>query len=110
MEKLTLCSYNVHGYNVTKKDYISHLLATSSFLFLQEHWLNNAQLNTFSNAFPGYCIHGVSAIDSSVLLRGRPHGGVFFFFFFFFFSVCLFPISGGPNTDVSQHSGEDKYR
>ena len=68
MEKLTLCSYNVHGYNVTKKDYISHLLETSSFLFLQEHWLNNAQLNTFS------------AIDSSVLLRGRPHGRVLIMF------------------------------
>ena len=33
----------------------------------------------------------------------------FFFIFIFFFSVCLFPISGGPNTDVSQHIGEDKY-
>ena len=33
----------------------------------------------------------------------------FFFFFFFFFPLCLFPISGGPNTDASQHIGEDKY-
>ena len=31
------------------------------------------------------------------------------YFFFFFFPICLFPISGGPNTDVSQHIGEDKY-
>ena len=92
MEKLTLCSYNVHGYNVTKKDYISHLLETSSFLFLQEHWLNNAQLNTFSNAFPGYCIHGVSAIDSSVLLRGRPHGGV----------LIMFPYTYGSKVTIIQ--------
>ena len=28
---------------------------------------------------------------------------------FFFFPVCLFSISGGPNTCVSQHIGEDKY-
>ena len=34
---------------------------------------------------------------------------VFLLFFFVFFPVCLFPISGGPNTDVSQHIGEDKY-
>ena len=82
----------MHGYNVTKKDYISHLLETSSFLFLQEHWLNNAQLNTFSNAFPGYCIHGVSAIDSSVLLRGRPHGGV----------LIMFPDTYGSKVTIIQ--------
>ena len=73
-------SYNVHCYNVTKKDYISYLLEPSSFLFLQEHSLNNAQLNTFLNAFSGYCIHAVSAIDSSVFIRGRPHGVVLIMF------------------------------
>ena len=34
---------------------------------------------------------------------------IIFYYYYFFFPVCLFPISGGPNTDVSQHIGEDKY-
>ena len=92
MKKLTLCSCNVHGYNVTKKDYISHLLEISSFLSLQEHWLNNTWLNTFCNAFPGYCIHGVSDIDSFVLLRGRPRGEV----------LIMFPDTYGSKVTIIQ--------
>ena len=33
-------------------------------------------ISELSNYFPGYNIHSVSAIDSSVLLEARPKGGV----------------------------------
>ena len=45
-------------------------------MFLQEVWLNDQQMSELSNYFPGYNVHGVSAIDSSVLLKGRPKRGV----------------------------------
>ena len=48
----------------------------STLVFLQELWLNDHQISELSNHFPGYNIHGVSAIDCSVLLKGRPKGGV----------------------------------
>lgn len=72
---LSICSYNIHGYNSTKYDYIGTLLKQCDILMIQEHWLNNSQLDRFSNLFQYYSVHGVSAIDTSTLLQGRPHGG-----------------------------------
>ena len=48
----------------------------SSILFLEELWLSDKQISELSTYFPGYNVHGVSAIDSTVLLRDRPKGGV----------------------------------
>ena len=53
------------------------LLGRYDILLLQEHWLNNNQLATFNCYFPGFCVHGVSSLDSSKILLGRPNGGVF---------------------------------
>ena len=76
MVKLSVCTYNIRGFNSTKVKYINDLLEISTFVFLQEVWLNDQQMSELSNYFPGYNVHGVSAIDSSVLLKGRPKGGV----------------------------------
>ena len=73
---LTFCTYNIFGFNQTKIKYVSELLQSYSILLLQEHWMNNKQLSEFGNLFPGYCVHGISAIDDTQLLRGRPKGGV----------------------------------
>ena len=73
--QLKLCSYNIHGFNLSKINYINDLLKQFTVLFIEEHWLSEDQLGKFAQYFPGFSVHGVSALDSSVLLRGRPHGG-----------------------------------
>ena len=45
------------------------------FVLVHEHWLIEQNLGVFRDKIPGICCHGVSAVDSSVLLQGRPHGG-----------------------------------
>ena len=73
---LTICSYNIRGYNSTKIKYIHELFSKFTILIIEEHWLNSLQLCDFSDLFPSYCVHGVTAMDSTVLLQGRPKGGV----------------------------------
>ena len=58
-----------------------HILGTYwtcflNILMIQEHWINDKQLESFANLFPGYSVNSKSAIDSSHILRGRPYGGV----------------------------------
>ena len=72
---LHVCTYNMRGFNTTKVSYIFDLINRFSIVFLVEHWLSNKQLSDLSNHFPGYSIHGVSAINDNVLLHGRPSGG-----------------------------------
>ena len=76
IRKLTVCSYNMRGFNSSKINYVTDLLGRYDILVLQEHRLNNNQLANFNGYFPGYCEHVVSALDSSKILLGRPHGGV----------------------------------
>ena len=76
MVQLTLCTCNIRGFNSIKVKYINHLLKLSTIVVVEEVWLNSQQIAELSNNFPGYNVHGVSAIDSSVLLKGRPRGGV----------------------------------
>ena len=66
----------MRGFNSSKINYVTDLLGRYDILLLQEHWLNNNQLATFNCYFPGYCVHGISALDSSKMLIGRPNGGV----------------------------------
>ena len=40
----------------------------------------NKQLESFSTLFPGYCVHGISGLDSTQILRGMPKGGVLIIF------------------------------
>ena len=78
MVQLTLCTYNIRGFISTKVKYIKDLLKLCTIVVLQELWLNDHQISELSSHFHGYNVHGVSAIDSSVLLKGRPKGGVVF--------------------------------
>ena len=52
------------------------IVSTETTLFLEELWLSDKQISELSTYFSGYNVHGVSAIDSTVLLRGRLKGGV----------------------------------
>ena len=65
---LTICSYNIHGYNNTKTEYIKALLNKCQILLIQEHWLNGTQLDRFSNTFSCSSMHGKTSIDTSTLV------------------------------------------
>ena len=90
--KLSICTYNVRGYNSTKHSYIIELLSKCTILVIEEHWLNDQQLSNFGDLFPGYCVYGVTAMESSELLHGRPKGGV----------LVIYPDSFSRNTKVIQ--------
>ena len=86
--KFRCCTYNIHGFNSTKLSYIRHLLDLFNIVMIQEHWLNDKQLESFANLFPGYSVNSKSAMDSSQILRGRPYGGV----------AIIFPDSFGSSA------------
>ena len=70
IKNLCVCTYNMRGFNVTKVDYLKQLIVTCDILFIQEHWLILDQIALFANYFPQHSIHGVSSLDSGVLLEG----------------------------------------
>ena len=88
--KLQLCTYNIRGYNSTKFSYVTDLLQRFTIVMLQEHWMNDTQLQSFSNMFPGYCVHSVSAMDITTIVRGRPKGGV----------LIIYPDTYGSNAKL----------
>ena len=55
----------MRDFNYSKIHYVTDLLVRYDTLLLQEHWYNKNQLTTFNCNFPGYCVHMVSAMDSS---------------------------------------------
>ena len=71
---LVIASYNCRGFNNTKSSYINNLMQKCNFLFIQEHWLSNAQFDSLCVG-NNTLVHGVSGFDNSQVLRGRPFGG-----------------------------------
>jgi len=72
---LTISSFNCRGYNAVKRNYISRLSKESDFVFLQEHWLANSQLDVLASIDDKFSHFGISGFDSSAILSGRPFGG-----------------------------------
>jgi exonuclease III len=75
LEKITLVSYNCHGFNKYKAPYLGNLMEKCSFLFVQEHWLCDAQISTLNCNNNSFMVHGVSGFDNNQVLHGRPFGG-----------------------------------
>ena len=77
-DQLTLCSYNLHGFNAGQS-FLKNLCENNSIMFVQEHWLQSSQLDLFNNIDQRFMFYGKSAMDNRVMsgmLRGRPFGGV----------------------------------
>ena len=72
---LAVASYNCRGFNSVKCSYVRTLLTKVSVLFLQEHWLSDAQLSVLGDVDDNFLYAGVSGFDNSDILRGRPFGG-----------------------------------
>ena len=72
---LRFCSYNCCGFNDSKKPYVASLLTKCDFLFLQEHWLSEAQLTCLNSISDDHLATGICGFDNSEVLFGRPFGG-----------------------------------
>ena len=47
------------GYNAVKRSYISGLCKESDFVFLQEHWLADSQLNVLASIDDKFTHYGI---------------------------------------------------
>ena len=73
---LSCISYNCSHAGSAKLPLLKELFEECDFLLLQEHGLHKCQFDWFDNIYDRIGKHGVSAMDETQLLRGRPHGGV----------------------------------
>ena len=72
---LNIYSYNcIHADNV-RLPFLRELYESCDFLLVQEHALFKNKLSWFGALGPDVGIHGVSAMDDSKPLNGRPFGG-----------------------------------
>ena len=67
-------SYNSRGLGQGRMDYICEICTKVDFLFIQEHWLIPQNLGILLS-IPDFSCHGTSAMDTTEVLIGRPHGG-----------------------------------
>ena len=72
---MRFCTYNCRGYNDSKKSYMISLLSRCDFLFLQEHWLSEAQIACLNSVSSDHLATGISGFGNYDVLAGRPYGG-----------------------------------
>ena len=58
-----------------KRQYLSTILSSCEFLFLQEHWLSDGQLDSLSEISDVHNVTAISGFGNSEVLKGRPYGG-----------------------------------
>ena len=75
LESLTFISYNCEHADSLRLPYLKSLFHECDFLLIQEHGLFQSKLAWFNELGIDVGVHGVSAMDESQVLRGRPHGG-----------------------------------
>ena len=76
--KLRLLSYNSTGLGGNKTEYIGKLIEDLNIdiLLIQETWLIRGNLLKLNGIHQDYLAYGVSGIDESKVLLGRPYGGL----------------------------------
>ena len=74
-DTMNIGTYNVHGINDTKWEYVEHLMNDCEFLCIQEHWLHSSQFHVFTDNIPNIGYHCVSGMDDGTFIGGRPYGG-----------------------------------
>lgn len=78
LEGLSLCTYNMHGFN-NGASFLKQLCSNNDLIFVQEHWLQNSQLHMFNTIDDQFKFYGNSSMENRLskgLLKGRPFGGV----------------------------------
>ena len=79
MDSLKIATFNCKNYKgLLREEFIRPLYEGNDFLCLQEHWMYKSEFNKFDvlqvNDIP-VMHHGTSAMDPSVVQKGRSHGG-----------------------------------
>ena len=75
-ECISINSHNCGHASNFKLPLFNDLLEGCDFLLLQEHMLFKSKLIWFNSISSDVGVHGVSALDESKPLVGRPYGGV----------------------------------
>jgi hypothetical protein len=78
MGTLTVCSYNLHGFN-QGKSLLVDLCDSCDIIMVQEHWLLPKDLdmiNNFNCNFVGVSSSAMGNVIGKGVLKGRPFGGV----------------------------------
>jgi exonuclease III len=76
-QSIRVCTYNCRSVK-SSYDVVRELCNISDICLIQEHWLAEYDLPLLSNIHDEFYARGVSAMDASNLLVGRPFGGVAF--------------------------------
>jgi hypothetical protein len=75
LNKLTCVTYNCEYADDSRLSFLKELYQQSDFLLLQEHGLFKTDFGWFDKLGVDVGKHGVSAMDESKILKGRPNGG-----------------------------------
>ena len=73
--QLKVCSYNSNGSSPNRLEYIKSLFQENDFIFIQEHWLHQENVDKYQYTIDDCSLHGISGMDQNELLNGRPYGG-----------------------------------
>ena len=73
--KIRIATYNSKGHGTDRIDYMKQLLYSNDVLFIQEHWYFESGITDFEAQLDGFSVLGISGIDESEVLLGRPYGG-----------------------------------
>ena len=73
-DSIRFVSYNCRGWNTGSFLLCDNFLKDVDICLIQEHWLLRDQLHILNNHNPEFTSFGVSGIDCSRLLQGRPYG------------------------------------
>ena len=65
----------VYGQILCISPNINSLMTTNDIVLVQEHWYMASELYNLENMLNDVRVIGISGMDESVLLQGRPHGG-----------------------------------
>jgi len=71
---LRLMSYNCHGYNSHKREYLSRVIMNCNIVYIQECWLCTEQIGQFRDLSADFHMVGVSGFDNKEVLHGSPYG------------------------------------
>ena len=74
--KFSIATYNSNGHAPDRMLYINELCASFDFIFIQEHWLFENEMQICFSKLKGIHHHGISGMSNNELLNGRPYGGV----------------------------------
>lgn len=72
---LSVITYNCKGFDDRKVTFSKDLFNKCDFLLLQEHWLYKSMFNELCRIDKNASFCATSAMDESVILQGRRHGG-----------------------------------